>query len=185
MQAYCIKCHKRTEIKDPHEVRFKNGSSAIHGVCPKCGTKLLSLNPRSQPDLMPLFLEACPEFVPSWQKHLEWWNGEDAGAYNNISVLARFIIESYESEDLEPIKRIFALTESLLEKEELQITEILTIGLIEDIQNISLGRPYGCDVFLKFLGPRSTHAWNKVIEMWKGKSSLMDMIRAEKREDAT
>ncbi len=184
-RAYCMKCRKNIEIKDSQEIKLKNGSAAIHGVCPKCNTKVLAVEPSSSPDVMPLFLEMCPEILPSWQQHIEWWHGDRAGAYNDIAVLARFVIDSYESENNDVIKRIFNLTESLLEKDDPEITEILTIGLIEDIQNISLGRTYGCDVFLKFLGPLSTQAWNRVIKMWEGKSSLMDVVRAENQEDAT
>ena len=33
MDAYCVKCKKKTEIKDPKEVTIKNGRQAITGTC--------------------------------------------------------------------------------------------------------------------------------------------------------
>lgn len=44
--AYCVKCKKKSEIKDGQLVTMKNGSPAIQGMCPECGTKLFRLLPR-------------------------------------------------------------------------------------------------------------------------------------------
>ena len=38
VQAYCVKCKEKVDIKDAKEVELKNGKPAIKGVCPKCGT---------------------------------------------------------------------------------------------------------------------------------------------------
>ncbi len=40
MEAYCVKCKAKTEIKDPQNVTMKNGRKAIKGKCPTCGTGL-------------------------------------------------------------------------------------------------------------------------------------------------
>lgn len=40
MQAYCVKCKKKTEIKEAQEVTMKNGRKAVKGKCPTCGTGL-------------------------------------------------------------------------------------------------------------------------------------------------
>ncbi|MFH0768998.1 MAG: DUF5679 domain-containing protein [Chloroflexota bacterium] len=40
MQAYCVKCRTKREIKDAKAVTLKNGKQATQGVCPVCGTKL-------------------------------------------------------------------------------------------------------------------------------------------------
>ncbi len=37
-EAYCVKCRKTVEIKDPQETTMKNGRPATKGVCPTCGT---------------------------------------------------------------------------------------------------------------------------------------------------
>ncbi len=36
--AYCVKCKKKIEQKDPQRVTMKNGKSAMKGTCPVCGT---------------------------------------------------------------------------------------------------------------------------------------------------
>ena len=49
MQAYCVKCKEKREIKDAKEVTLKGkgGSTrrAMTGVCPVCGTKMFRFLP--------------------------------------------------------------------------------------------------------------------------------------------
>ena len=40
MQAYCIKCRAKRELKNPKAITMKNGKPSIQGVCPVCGTKM-------------------------------------------------------------------------------------------------------------------------------------------------
>ena len=40
MEAYCVKCRTKKEMKDPEEVTMKNGRNAMKGKCPDCGTGL-------------------------------------------------------------------------------------------------------------------------------------------------
>ena len=39
MQAYCVKCRVKKEMRDPKSITMKNGSSATQGICPTRGTK--------------------------------------------------------------------------------------------------------------------------------------------------
>ncbi len=43
MQAYCMKCRTKVEIKDPRSITMKNKKPATQGVCPKCGTKVFRI----------------------------------------------------------------------------------------------------------------------------------------------
>ena len=40
MQAYCMKCRAKKEMKDAKAVTMKNGRLAIQGICLDCGTKI-------------------------------------------------------------------------------------------------------------------------------------------------
>lgn len=42
-KAYCVKCKKSVEMKDPKKVKLKNGKPATKGSCPKCGTKVFRI----------------------------------------------------------------------------------------------------------------------------------------------
>jgi len=41
--AYCMKCRKKVEMRDPTRVTLKNGRPATRGVCPVCRTKVFRI----------------------------------------------------------------------------------------------------------------------------------------------
>ncbi|MCZ6484178.1 MAG: DUF5679 domain-containing protein [Acidobacteria bacterium] len=43
MQAYCVKCREKREMKDTQAITMKNGRPATKGVCPVCGTKMFRI----------------------------------------------------------------------------------------------------------------------------------------------
>ena len=43
MQAYCVKCRAKREIKAPKTIKMKNGRPATQGTCPTCGTKVFRI----------------------------------------------------------------------------------------------------------------------------------------------
>ncbi len=48
VEAYCVRCKKKTEVLNAHEITMKNGRPAVRGSCAICGTginRIGSLNP--------------------------------------------------------------------------------------------------------------------------------------------
>ena len=43
MEAYCMKCKQKREVKDPQPTTMKNGKPATTGTCGTCGTKLFKI----------------------------------------------------------------------------------------------------------------------------------------------
>lgn len=43
MQAYCVKCRAKREMKNAKSITMKNGKPATQGVCPTCGTKMFRI----------------------------------------------------------------------------------------------------------------------------------------------
>lgn len=43
VKAYCVKCKKSVEMKEPKKVKLKNGKPATKGTCPKCSTKVFRI----------------------------------------------------------------------------------------------------------------------------------------------
>jgi len=43
MQAYCVKCRAKKEMKDPKSITMKNGKPATQGICPTCGIKMFRI----------------------------------------------------------------------------------------------------------------------------------------------
>jgi RNase P subunit RPR2 len=47
MDAYCVKCKDKVEIKDPKDITMKNSRPAVKGTCSKCGTKVFRIKSKS------------------------------------------------------------------------------------------------------------------------------------------
>ncbi len=43
MEAYCVKCREKKEMKRPKAVLMKNKRPAIQGECVECGTKMYKI----------------------------------------------------------------------------------------------------------------------------------------------
>ena len=43
VEAYCMKCKGKVEMKDAKKITMKNGKPATQGSCPKCGTKVFKI----------------------------------------------------------------------------------------------------------------------------------------------
>ncbi len=43
MQAYCMKCRAKREMKNTRSIIMKNRRPATQGVCPVCGTKMFRI----------------------------------------------------------------------------------------------------------------------------------------------
>lgn len=42
-EAYCVKCKKKVEVKNPEQIQMKNGRPALKGTCPACGTGVFKI----------------------------------------------------------------------------------------------------------------------------------------------
>lgn len=43
MEAYCVKCKAKREMKNPQQITMKTGRPATTGTCPVCGTKMFRI----------------------------------------------------------------------------------------------------------------------------------------------
>jgi len=43
VQAYCVKCRDKKEMKNPQVVTMKNGKPATQGICPTCSTRMFRI----------------------------------------------------------------------------------------------------------------------------------------------
>ena len=130
-------------------------------------------------EVMLLLREACPGFQATWQAHLDWWKGEEPGAYNDTAEFARYLVESFESGQTSEFPKAFATIERILNEGDPESRDLAAIGVIESLQTIGSNHTCGETVFIQWLGPTSSRAWAKIERMWEGKHSLMDVVRAE------
>src|SRR5260370_91128 len=129
-------------------------------------------------EVMPLLLDSCPGFRPTWEEHVAWWNGQERGDYNDAAEFARYLVESYERGETIEFPGAFAMLEKILNEGDEDARGLATVGIIEGVQNIA-SHSCGADVFVPWLGATSHTVWSQIERLWQGKRSLMDVIRAQ------
>lgn len=45
ISAYCVRCHEKRTMADPHEETTENGRRAARGTCPECGANMFTFLP--------------------------------------------------------------------------------------------------------------------------------------------
>jgi hypothetical protein len=124
--------------------------------------------------------QAFPDFGDRWKMHVASWGGNPAGSYLDMAEFVHFVVEDvYEKGNLDETRRVFQLLEKLLVEPDQETRNFICLGFFETLQNFASWRPEGNKVYEQFFGPMSTKVWSELQTMWAGKSSLMDVIRAE------
>ncbi len=137
--------------------------------------------PITKNQVVPLLLEACPSAQPAWQEHLAWWEGEEAGDFNDVSVFARHIVDSYAKGLTGECDALFTTLERILAEGDDEARSLAAFGVLEDIQTISSHESFGSDAFVVWLGPKSRTAWKYIDALWQaGGGSLAGVVRLER-----
>jgi hypothetical protein len=87
--------------------------------------------------VMPLILARCSGFKPTWEKHQDFWQGEEAGIYNDLGEFATFIVDAYPRQETETIVAAFRAIEEFLVDGDEEVQTAAAIGFLEDIQTIA------------------------------------------------
>ncbi len=127
-------------------------------------------------------LNAFPDFSKRWRKHVASWGGKPAGSYNDMHVFVEFTLEElYEKGNLERTRHVFQMLEGLFIEGDQEVRNLIGLGFFESLWNIASWRRYGNRPFEEFMGPTSIQVWREIERQWAGKSSLADVIRAERQ----
>jgi hypothetical protein len=137
----------------------------------------------TQDQIIPFLLERCPEFAPTWEDH---HNGvtADVGPYIDVAEFVHFVLDFYERGNRELMPRAFQAVEDLLIEGDSTVQEIVALGILETLQCAASWKPYGNEAFIQWLGPKSRIEWDELVEVWRGKNSLADVVRAEQSKNA-
>ena len=126
--------------------------------------------------------QTFPSFSNRWKKHIAWWGGKSAGSYMDMAEFVYFVVEDlYEKGNLGETRRAFLYLEQLLTGANQNTRGLIGLGFFETLQNVASWRPGGNKVYEQFLGSTSKQIWAELQIMWQGKSSLMDVVRAERK----
>jgi hypothetical protein len=104
---------------------------------------------------------------------------EEATDLRFMSELASEIVDLFEVGETQSVRPAFQLAEQLIASPLEAEREATILGFLETIQNVASHRKCGMAAFEQFLQPKTRIAWNELIEIWRGKTSLAEVIAAE------
>lgn len=76
---------------------------------------------------------ACSDIDPQWQEHLDFWEGEEPGYYNEISVIVHYIMSKHKASDFRDFDDIAKIIDLGLKSKNDETSELALIGVLEGI----------------------------------------------------
>jgi hypothetical protein len=99
---------------------------------------------------------------------------DEASDSRLMTELGSHAVDLYSSGHEEDVRPAFELTEDLIVTGTEGERRAAIVGFLETVQNVSSHRKCGSAVFESFLGPSSRSAWAELINVWRGKGSLVE-----------
>ena len=131
--------------------------------------------------IISVLVREFPDFSKRWKDHIARWGGEAGGHYIEMAEFVHFVVEDlYEKRNLDETRRAFDCLEKLFEDGDQDARDLVGFGFFETLQNFASWRPSGNTIYEQFFGPMCKQVWSEIKQQWAGKSSLMDVIRAER-----
>jgi hypothetical protein len=112
--------------------------------------------------MIPLFLEACPEFQLVWKRHVVHTmssNGGDAEQNPVSGVVAQYLVSHVRRGYFKELPAAFAVIEQLLEAGDEETRIRTETGILTPLQLAAVQFPRGTAV-CQWLGPRTREVWD-------------------------
>jgi len=124
-------------------------------------------------------LEEITARYPSFAINLTSLSAEEVSDLRLMGELASQSVDLFETGHIQDIAPAFDLAEELLASPFDVERDAAVLGFLETIQNVASHRKCGMVAFEQFLGSKSQAAWSELIEVWRGKESLAEVVAAE------
>lgn len=118
--------------------------------------------------IVPRLLDAAPSLRARWQTYLAYWDGRSGGDYIDMAEVAHHLVEQLHADATDEFPAVFGAVEALLADDDDVIEEIITVGLLEDLQNIAANESGWLFArrFRTWLGPLATARWDLLHRDW-------------------
>ena len=127
----------------------------------------------ARPDMIAPLVEADPTLAPVWEDFRREWSGEaEPPLYIFLGQVARRLIGDLASGDTGRFPAVFAVVEAWHADGDEDVRTAAAIGLLEDLQNVSLHGSTQPAEFEPWLLPRSRRWWDKLNRLWSEGPSI-------------
>ncbi|WP_181309098.1 hypothetical protein [Rufibacter sp. XAAS-G3-1] len=122
-------------------------------------------------------IELITSSIPDLKKHWDIYKSKEYTDYSterndyiDIGEVARYVVVRAKSKKTDGFSSFFDSVEAVLANGDSDTINLVVVGLLEDIQNISSGEKdidYHTD-FDIWLRPKTKEAWEQIIQFWEG-----------------
>ena len=124
-------------------------------------------------------MEQIARSYPSLAHRLSELPADEASDRQFMAELGRHVVDLFQAGRSEEVRPAFSLAERLIAEGSEVERRAAVVGFLETVQNVASHGHCGAAAFTGFLGPRSQAAWSELNEIWKGKTSLAEVVAAE------
>jgi hypothetical protein len=128
---------------------------------------------------MSRILEEIKRAYPSLASELSSLPADEASDSRYMVELASHVVDLFENGRAEDIRPTFEWAEHLISTGSEDERHAAIVGFLETVQNVASHRKCGSAAFKQFLGPTSQCAWAELMDAWRGKTSLAEVIASE------
>jgi hypothetical protein len=114
-------------------------------------------------DCMRLILSKFPDFQERWRKHLDWWEGEEAGICNDMTQFSRYVTDLIIYKETDTLPQIFDFIETLMIEGDPDVKDATATCFLENLVNVT-PKMISANSFIPLLGKASTdhiRAWDE------------------------
>ena len=108
---------------------------------------------------------------------------EETGPYAILGELAQRLVASMQADETAHFDQVFDTVETILGSASPETRDLIIVGFLEDLQNISLNRAVGLTAWTVWLGTNTREAWDTLEAAWSGRVSpaqFNDAIRGSR-----
>ena len=95
----------------------------------------------------------------------------EVGPYSVVADLARHLVARAKANSDEGFGEVFRAVETGLRDTDTETRDLLIVGFLEDLQNLSLNNDLALEAWLPWLGPETRASWAAVERFWAGELS--------------
>jgi hypothetical protein len=92
--------------------------------------------------------------------------------------LATWVVEGTPASGADDLRSFFDAVEKQIDHGTAEVRELMVVGLLEDIQNVSRHRNLSDELWIPFLGPSTLAMWRLLCAMWDGRAQPGELQRA-------
>ncbi len=117
--------------------------------------------------MIPSLLGACPSFERPWRDYVSSPFYDEDSLIVHLGRFATHLVDLMVRGTVSEFEAVFEVVERLLVDGDIHVRRVITVGLLEGIQNVS-GDKTDPERFVRYPKPESARKWQLLNDAWNG-----------------